>query len=232
MRVTGSSSAPRTELSARPTRRRGTAAAQARVGGDRVGLGERLGRVARLVARHLEARRRRDGRLAAVAGDAQRLVDTEVADAGQQDARLDAVGLARAVDPGRDPREVLLVGEADERGMVGRGDQLDVDRAVRGAAREVLERDVRVVLGRADDARGHVVGLQEVEEVAPGEAVGGGEHAVGDAQPVALGDPAHEVRRRGALEVDVQLGLRHRHGVAPRRSSTTGRSGGASSPIV
>ena len=37
---------------------------------------------------------------------------------------------------------------------------------------EVLVGDVAVVLGRADDARRHVVGVQEVQEVAPREAVG------------------------------------------------------------
>ena len=54
--------------------------------------------------------------------------------------------------------EVLGVGQADRGGVVGRGDQLDVDRALRGAARQVLVGDVAVVLRRADDAGGEVVG--------------------------------------------------------------------------
>ena len=37
---------------------------------------------------------------------------------------------ARVVDPGRDPAVVLLVGQPDVAGVVGRGDQLDVDRAL------------------------------------------------------------------------------------------------------
>ena len=53
---------------------------------------------------------------------------------------------ARVVDALGDPGVVLGVGEADRRGVVGRGDQLDVDRALGGAARQVLVGDVAVVL--------------------------------------------------------------------------------------
>ena len=56
------------------------------------------------------------------------------------------------------------------RGVVRRRDQLDVDRALGGAGGEVLVGDVAVVLRGADDAGGVVVGAQEVQEVAPGEA--------------------------------------------------------------
>ena len=52
-----------------------------------------------------------------------------------------------------------------ERRVVGRGGQLDVDRPLAGADAQVLVGDVAVVLGGADDARGAVVGAQEVEEV-------------------------------------------------------------------
>src|SRR4051794_5723093 len=207
------------------------AAPQPGPGRDRVGLGERSGRVAGLVARHLEADDVGVGALGGVAGDPDRRLDAEVPDAREEDPGLDAVLGAGGVDPRRDPVEVLGVGEADERRVVGGGDELDIDRALGGAGAQVLVRDVAVVRGGADHARGHVVGLQEVEEVAPREAVGRGEDAVGDAQPVALGDPAHEVRRRGALEVDVQLGLGDHAGSA-RRSRTTGTSGGGASPSV
>src|SRR6185312_9720526 len=145
---------------------------------------------------------------------------------------LDAVLGAGRVDAGRDPFEVLLVGEPDERRVIGRGDQLDVDRALGRARREVRGRDVAVVLRRPYDARRHVVRLQEVEEVAPGEAVGGGEHAVGDAQAVALGDPAHEPRRGGSLQMDVELRLGDHAARGSRRSRTTGTSAGGSSPTV
>src|SRR3954454_713386 len=207
------------------------AAPQPGPGRDRVGLGERPGRVAGLVARHLEADDVGVGALGGVAGDPDRRLDAEVPDAREEDPGLDAVLGAGGVDPRRDPVEVLGVGEADERRVVGGGDELDIDRALGGAGAQVLVRDVAVVRGGADHARGHVVGLQEVEEVAPREAVGRGEDAVGDAQPVALGDPAHEVRRRGALEVDVQLGLGDHAGSA-RRSRTTGTSGGGGPPTV
>ena len=79
--------------------------------------------------------------------------------------------------PWRDARELLGVGEPDRRGVVGRGDQLDVDRALGGARLQVLVGDVAVVLGGADHARREVVGAQEVEEVVPHVAVVGAERA-------------------------------------------------------
>jgi hypothetical protein len=48
--------------------------------------------------------------LGGVAGDPQRLLDAEVADAGEPDARLDAVLGAGVVDPGGDAVQVILVG--------------------------------------------------------------------------------------------------------------------------
>jgi hypothetical protein len=96
--------------------------------------------------------------------------------------------------------------------MVGGRGQLDVHRSLASALDQVLVGDVAVVLARADDARRLVVGVEEVEEAPVGEAVGGGEQAVGQLEPVALGDPPDEVRRSGALEVDVQLDLGDRVG--------------------
>jgi hypothetical protein len=123
---------------------------------------------------------------------------------------------------------VLLGVQFHERGVVRRDDQLDVDGAVAGAAREVLIGDVPVVLGRADDAGRAVVGLQEVEEVRVGEAVGTVEDAVGDWQVVALGESADQGRRSGPLEVDVQLGL----GDQRSTSNTTGGASAGVSPSV
>ena len=112
--------------------------------------------------------------------------------------------------------EVLLVGQPDAGRVVGRGGHLDVDRALGGAAHEVLVDDVAVVLAGADDAGGGVVGVEEVEEVAPHEAAVVADHAVGDAQAVAGGDPLHERGGRRALDVDVELGLGDAHAVAGR----------------
>ena len=111
---------------------------------------------------------------------------------------------------------MFLVGQPHAGRVVGRGGQLDVDRALGRAADEVLVDDVAVVLAGPDDARGAVVGVQEVEEVAPDEAVVVADHAVGDAQAVARRDPLHEVGRRRALDVDVELGLGDAHAVAGR----------------
>ena len=121
-------------------------AAQAAVGGDRERARERLGREARLVAGHVEA----DDVRVAVRHDAPRdllgALDAAVAQARGDDPRLDAEALAGVVDALGDRVEVLLVGEADGGRVVGRGDELDVDRALLRAAGEVLERDVAVVL--------------------------------------------------------------------------------------
>ena len=76
--------------------------------------------------------------------------------------------------------------EAGQPRVVDRRGQLDVDRAALRARGQVLVGDVAVVLAGADDARGQVVGVQEVQEVAPREAVGRGEDALGDLEPVAL----------------------------------------------
>ncbi len=93
--------------------------------------------------------------------------------------------------------------------MVRRGGELDVDRALAGAVAQVLVGDVPVVLAGPDHARGQVVGAQEVEEVGVAEATVLAEHPLGQRQAVARGDPAHQLRRRGALEVDVELGFGH-----------------------
>jgi hypothetical protein len=123
---------------------------------------------------------------------------------------------------------VLLGIQFHERGVVRRDDQLDVDGAVLGTAREVLVGDVPVVLGRADDAGRAVVGLQEVEEAGVGEAVGTVEDAVGDGQVVALGESADQGRWSGPLEVDVQLGL----GDQRSTSNTTGGGSAGVSPSL
>jgi hypothetical protein len=65
------------------------------------------------------------------------------------------------------------------------------------------------------------------------EGLGEGEDAVGDAQAVALGDPAHEARRGGALEVHVELGLGDHDRAGPKRSRIAGGvASGGSSPTV
>ncbi len=207
-------------------------AAEAGVGGDLERLGVRAGRVVRLVACHREAHDVGVRALRRVARHPQRGLHAEVANAGDQDATLDAVlgVIARVVDPARDAVDVLLVREADELRVVGRRRELDVDCSLACALDQVLVRDVAVVLAGADHARGLVVGVEEVEEVAVGEAVRSGEGALGDGEAVALGDAADQVRRSGALEVDVELdfGDEGRGGAAPHR--TTALRGSRPSP--
>ena len=84
--------------------------------------------------------------------------------------------------PLRDAGEVLVVGEADVLAVVEAGDQLDVDRALGRAGREVLVGDVAVVVAGADRRGGLVVGRQEVQEVGPGERAVGAEEVVGRAR--------------------------------------------------
>jgi len=139
-----------------------------------------------------------------------------VAHAAHDHPRLDPRLCASVVDPLREAGEVLLVGDPDVGGVVGRGRELDVDRALRRTAEEVLVDDVVVVLARTDDARGAVVDLEEVEEVVPVEPAVVGDHAVGHADAVARGDPLDQVGGRRPLDVDVQLGLGDAHAVAAR----------------
>jgi hypothetical protein len=69
---------------------------------------------------------------------------------------------AGVVDALGEGGDVVGVGQADRRGVVGGGDELDVDGAAGGARDEVLIGDVAEVLRRADDPGGGVVGAQEV----------------------------------------------------------------------
>ena len=99
--------------------------------GDRERVGEVLGREARLVAAHAEAGDVRMRTLDRAARDLAGLVGTEVADAAHDDAALDAGLVAGVVDALGEGGEVLLVGQADVGGVVGRRGQLDVDRPLR-----------------------------------------------------------------------------------------------------
>ena len=166
-------------------------AAEAGVGDDLKHLGEVPRREARLVAGHREADDVRVGVLGGVAGDAERLLDPEVAHGRDEDAALDAGIAASLVDPARDPVPVLLVAQADERRVVGRGGQLDVDRAAACARAQILVRDVAVVLAGAHHAGSQVVGAQEVEEVGVAKAPVVPEQILRKRQPVALRDPRH-----------------------------------------
>jgi len=83
----------------------------------------------------------------------------------------------------RDRRDRVV--EPDHRAVVEGRDELDVDGALGGAGRQVLIRDVAVVLRGADDAGGVVVGAQEVQEVDPRERVVVGEQPVRQRDAVA-----------------------------------------------
>ena len=193
--------------------------AEARLGRDRERVGEALGREPCLVAAHAEAGHVGVRALDGAARDVARPVGPAMAHAAHDDAALDPGLGAGVVDPLRERGEVLLVGQPDPGGGVGRRRQLDVDRALASAVHEVLVDDVAVVLAGADHARGGVVGGEEVEEVAPGEAPVVGEDTLGDAHLVARRDAPHEVRRRRALDVDVQLGLGDAHAADGRCSN-------------
>src|SRR4051795_11621935 len=186
---------------------------------DREGARELAGGVVGLVAAHAEARHVGVRPLDRATGDLARLRRTEMADAAHHDPRLDPGLRACVVDSLRQRGEVLLVGQPDTGGVVGRRGELDVDRALLRAGDEVLVDDVAVVLARADDARRGVVGGEEVEEVAPAEAAVVVEDAVGHTDVVARGDAADQLRAGRALDVDVELGLGDRHAAVGRCSN-------------
>src|SRR5918994_2344460 len=212
---------------AEPGRRRGLIRAREQARGPRG-----------LVADEVEADHVRMAVVGVAADDRLRRLDAEVAHGGDHDPALDPVRVARVVDPLGDAGVVLGVREADGGGVVGRRDQLDVDGALGRARAQVFEGDVAVILRGADDAGGEVVGAQEVQEVAPLELLVAPEHALEHGPAVAGGQPPDQRRRRRALEVYVQLGLRHRgvrrrdfelHPILP---ATTGRAAGGSSWTV
>ena len=180
MRVTGSVERPADRLRARVLA--GVdAAAEPGICGDLVGARERTRREARLVAGHAGSRRRTGWRSAASRRASASAYSTPwLRTAAARIRRLDAVVAPRVVDPGRDPAEVLRVGQPDRVGVAGRGDQLDVDAPSARARGEVLVGDVAVVLGGADHARRHVVGGEEVQEVRPAERVLVREQTVGE----------------------------------------------------
>ena len=99
--------------------------------------------------------------------------------------------------------------------MVGRGGELDVDRATGRARAQVLVGDVAVVLPGADHARGQVVGAQEVEEVRVAEA------PVAAEQP--LGQLAHRCGPRSAARARAARFPPGGRGARPWGSSTSGR---------
>ena len=174
-------------------------------------ISNELGEVARgepgLVAGHREADDVGVGALGGVAGDAERLLDPEVAHGRDQDPSLDPGVAPGVVDSAGDAGEVLLVAQPDERGVVGRRGQLDVDRAASARTAQVLVGDVAVVLAGPDHARGQVVGARKSRKSRVAEASVAAEQALGERDAVTRGDPPHELGRRGALEMDVELGL-------------------------
>ena len=182
-------------------------ATEAGTGGELEHLDEVVGGEAGLVAGHREADNVRMGVLGAVPGDAQCLLDPEVAHGRDQDPPLDAGVAAGVVDPARDPVPMFLVAQPDERGVVGGSRQLDVDSAPAGTRAQVFVRDVSIVLASAHHARGEIVGAQEIEEVRVAEAPVGAEQPLRQLDAVARRDVAHELGRSGALQMDVQLGF-------------------------
>ena len=149
-----------------------------------------LGRKVGLVAGHREAHDVGVRMLGGMARDSQRLLDAEVAHRGDQDASLDPELGPGVVDTRRDPVPVLLVAQADERGMVWRGGELDVDGAAARAVAQVLIGDVAIVLRGANHAGGQVIGAQEVQEIAVAKA------PVVAQQPLGQGDRRCAAARR------------------------------------
>ena len=211
--------ARRARSPARPTRRR----ARCSRGPRRPRSGRRRGtaRAGSRPRRRPARSRRRTGAGAPPVSSAISIARSTpvVAHRDAQDPRLDAV-LARArVDPGRDPREVLLVARGRRSARDRGGGQLHVDRAAGRARREVLVGDVAVVLGGADDARSR--GRRSAGS--PGSRARRSDpawrtrpRAPGARCAAAMRRTRSGVRR--ALEVDVQLGLgdHGRAGYRPR----------------
>jgi hypothetical protein len=105
-------------------------AAEARGGRHFERLGVVGGRVVLLVTGHREADDVRMRALRGVAGVAHGRLHAEVSDGRDEDAALDLRVAPGVVDAADDAVDVVLVGEADEPGVVRAGRELDVDRAL------------------------------------------------------------------------------------------------------
>src|SRR3546814_7454879 len=103
----------------------------------------------------------------------------EMADAGHDAARLYSRLRPGVLDALGDPLDMALIRQARHGRVVGRGHELDVDRALAGAADQVFIRHVPVVASGADRRARRIVDLEEVEEAVPGEGAVGGQEAFG-----------------------------------------------------
>ena len=133
-----------------------------------------------------------------------------MADAGDDDAPDDAEIALRILDARHRAFQMVEIAHAHFRGMVGRGEHLDIDRALAGAGGEIFVGDVAVILGLAQAHAGGIIGAQEIGEVGPGEICLVGEQALGQCDAVTLGQAAHQRGRRRALQMAMQFGLRNR----------------------
>ena len=129
-------------------------------------------------------------------------------DADGNHPALDARVRLGPFDPGRKPVHIGPVGETGGLGVVRRNEHLTIDRAFGGEHPEIGLGQQAVVGRRLEDRTRQIVGLQKRREIGPDV------FAVlvddrGNVDALLLGQPAHQRRRRGPLDVAVKFGLRH-----------------------
>ena len=155
----------------------------------------------------------------------------EMTHAGDDDAPDDAEFALGILDARHRALQMIEIAHPHFGGVVGRGEHLDINRALAGTGGEIFVRNVTVILGLAQAHAGRVIGAQEIGEVGPGKIMLVGEQAVGQRDTVALGQAAHQCRRRRAFEMHMKLRLgdraRHanpRNGISgPRTSQLSSR---------
>ena len=129
---------------------------------------------------------------------------------GERD--LDPVQLAGLVGAVAEAGEDLVPGDAAADALRRGEDPLDVDRAVRGRLRCVVDDDLAEVVGLLERVRGQDPDLDEVREVPELVELSESLHCVGGERVVVPPrDLEQRLRPHRPLEVDVQLDLRVRH---------------------
>ena len=202
--------------------------------GDAEGVGEVPGVVHAFVAGDAEAGDQRMRLVRHRLGGDEDAVRAVMAHAGGDHPPDDAGRGFRIANALRQALDIVAIGKAGGERVVGRDKHLAIDRAFGGEAGEIGEGEVAIVLRRAEDGGGAVIGVQERGEVVPGEGALLVEQA-GQVDAVAGADMAHQFRRRRALDVAMQLGLEklgnHQRKLRPCRPGASPRCAATVSPI-
>ncbi len=182
-------------------------AAQPGLGGDGEGAGELRRRPARFVAGQAEAAHVGNGMTGRQYRERLGRAGAAMTLAVDDDAGFDSGFAPRGGDAGGDALHLVGIGQADIGAAARRHLQLGIDGALGRDAREIVERHVAIVLGRAHRAGGDVEIAHEGDEIAARIGAVGAEQIGRQRHAMPRREPAHRRGRQRAEEVDVDIGL-------------------------